>query len=554
MPRERAAATNWLSMTFAPLSNSVFRNIWLAGSASNMGSIIQATAAAWLMTTLTTSPMLIAMVQTAATVPMVLFALAAGASADLFDKRKQMLFANLLSLICVIILVILTVQEEITPVRLLLLTAMMSVAMIASAPAWQASVIEIVSRPMLAASISLNGVVFNLARALGPAFAAELIAFAGVAAAFGVNAISFLVMIAVLLFMKHRSAKKTLPPEALGRAMIDGLRFVSLSPGLRLHIARGFGLSLFGSAMLALPPVIAIEMNLGARGFGTLLTSFGLGAMLGALTVAWARTVVKPRFQLGVAMTVLGFGSIALGQSGSLHLASIALFFCGAAWTQGAATVQVAVQLGCPRWVTGRTISIFSTVFALGIAIGAALWGYVATQASVGFALLLSGCGFLVAALISTLSPFDTPEEDGLQPRVDMQAANLPKIHPRAGPVWLSVEYRVPKANVAQFRVLMREYARIRRRDGARSWTLSQDIDERDLWIERFQSPTWSDYLHRISRMMVSDDPLRKQIWELSEAPPKWNRRLERSGSALVLSDDPSDDIEETFPVTGSAI
>lgn len=556
MSEKPPSTATWAATTFAPLSNTTFRNIWIAGAASNFGSIIQATLAAWLMTTMTASPILIASVQTAATLPLVLTALVSGASADLYSKRAQMLAGNLVCLGAIVALVVLTMQDAMTPVRLLALTAIISVGLSAFLPAWHASVVEIVSRKDLAASISLNGLAFNIARAVGPAVGAEIIALFGIAAAFGVNAISYLLMIAALLTWRHRPPVKTLPPETIGRAIIDGLRFVSLSPGLRLHILRGFLLTLTASALLALPPVVALELDVGARGFGIMLTAFGVGAMIGSLTVAWVRQRLGPQRQLFISTICMATASIALAFSSTLFLAVAALLIGGIGWIQGASTLQVTVQTSCPRWVTARTISIFSTTFALGIAAGSLLWGFIASETSIFLALIIAGLIQIATAAFSSLIHFYNPEEEDLKPRLDMSATKAPSmsINPRSGPVLLSVEYTVAKVNVTQFRVAMREYARIRRRDGARNWSLAQDIDAPERWVERFQSPTWADYLHRISRMLVADNGIRKQILALSDGDPKWQRQLERYGPARELQEDPEFSDQPSLPAVGSMI
>lgn len=553
MSEKASTKTSWAATTFAPLSNSTFRNIWIAGAASNMGSIIQATSAAWLMTTMTSSPVLIASVQTAATLPLVLTALAAGASADLYSKRMQMLVGNVISIGAIVALVVLTMQDAMTPVKLLALTAVISVGLSAFLPAWQASVMEIVSRRDLAASISLSSLAYNIARAIGPAIGAEIIALFGIAVAFGVNGISYLLMIAVLLTWRHRPPKKTLPPEKIGRAVIDGLRFVGLSPGLRLHIFRGFLLTLTASAMLALPPVLALELDVGARGFGIMLTAFGVGSMIGSLTVAWIRQRVAPQRQLFFATICMAIASIALALSSTLFFASAALLIGGIGWIQGASTLQVTVQMSCPRWVAARTISIFSTIFALGIASGSILWGFIASETSILVALVTAGLCQASIAVFSSLMQFHDPDEKGLEPRIDMSATKGPKINidPRSGPVWFTVEYMVSRENVMEFRSAMRDYARIRRRDGARNWSLGQDIDAPDRWLERFQSPTWADYLHRISRMLVVDNDIRARIHSLCEGDPKWTRQLERSGGGRELLDDPEFADPESLPVIG---
>ncbi len=506
---------------------------------SNLGSVIQATATAWLMTTLTTSPVLIASVQTAANAPTVLFALVAGTSADLFNKRMQMLFANALCFLAIVLLIYLMLQNAITPIWLLTLTAIISIGSVAFMPAWHSSVTEIVPRHMLPAAISLNNLAFNVARAAGPAIGAEIIALAGVAVAFGTNAFSFGVMIVALLSWRHRPAPKPLLPETIGNAVIDGLRFVTLSPGLRLHMLRGFLLTLFGSAVLALQPVVAVNLGAGTRGFGILLSGFGFGAIVGSLTVVWFRTRVSPDRQLSMAMALFGTASMLLALSTSLLQASASLFLCGIAWTQSAATLQVTVQTSCPRWVTARTISVFSTLFALGIAIGAIFWGSVALVLNLSVALILSSVGMIATAAMSTLIRIHDPEDAELQPRFDMKRTPMPSISPRSGPAWITVEYQVPPNNIEDFLSLMREYAFIRKRCGARNWILVQDIDNPEILNEQFQCPTWNDYLHSVSRVVVGDSDIQSRVGKLCNGLPTGRRVLERPTRAKELPSAP---------------
>lgn len=529
MNKIESPRTTWAATTFSPLLNHSFRSIWLAGAASNMGAVVQATSAAWLMTTMTSSPILIASVQTAASLPVVVSALAAGASADLYDKRKQMLIGNLLCFGAIAALVLFTVQGALTPFSLLVLTTLISLGFSAFLPAWHAGVMEIVSRSDLAASISLNNLAFNIARAVGPAIAVEIIALFGVAIAFGFSGVTYLIMIVTLVAWHHKSPVKELPPERLGRAMVDGIRFVSLSPGVRLHISRGFFLTLTASALLALPPVVAVELNLDARGFGVLLAAFGVGAMIGSLSVAWTRQYLTPQKQLFVATISLAASSIALAYCGTLFVAGAALFLGGIGWIHCISTLQMAVQICSPRWVLGRTISIFTMTFTLGIAIGSVLWGYLAQQTSLWLALLVAGVGQAVFAIYSSARHFDDPEEDQLKPQKGFSMKNAPDVDPRSGPVFLNLEYEVKRGNLPQFRTLMEECARIRRRDGARRWSLGQDINTPCIWIESFQSPTWGDYLHGTSRMLMSDDAIQQKVLSLCESDPKLSRRLKRS-------------------------
>jgi predicted MFS family arabinose efflux permease len=519
----------WFQETFKPVKHKAFRNLWIAGAASNVGSVIQITTASWLMTTLTDSVLMISLVQTAAMLPLVLFAILAGASADLNNKRIQMLAGNLLSLCAVAALIAIVWLDQISPILLLLFTALIATGLTAMLPAWQSSIIELVPRDDLPSSISLNTLAFNVARATGPAIGAEVIAIGGILWAFGVNLISYAIIVAVLLSWAYRPAPSELPKERWTTAVQAGVRYVFLSPGLLRHIARGLMLTFAASAIISLPPAIALSLNAGARGYGILLTSFGIGAIMGSLSVAWVRSRIQPSRQFTLALMLLASAAAALSFANSLMLAAIVLFVAGMGWIQAASTLQVTVQMACPKWVTGRTIAVFSTTFSLGLATGAAWWGLVADN--IGLPVALWGCAglLLVITAISALMEFYNPDAEDLQTKIVVDQASISTLNPNEGPIHVSVKYRVAKSNAEEFQRLMLQYAQRRKRDGVRGWSLVQDIDEPTLWVEAFRSPTWGDFLHRVSRILIADDMLREQIWSLCEEEPKFSKRLDQS-------------------------
>lgn len=538
-------ATSWLSRTFGPLENPVFRPIWLAGTASNLGNMIQITAAAWLMTVLTTSPLLVALVQSAAMLPVVFVALFAGAAADIFDKRHLILIGNVISIGAVLALFALTQMDLVTPLSLLLLTGLVGVGAAIVGPAWQASVSEIVDRDQLMPAISLNNLSFNVARCVGPAIGAEVVVLAGAAFAFLSNAGTYLMLIGALLHWRRTADISPLPRETIGRAAGDGLRFVLLSPALVTLLIRAFFLAFCAAAALSMPPLVALALDSGPRGLGILLAGFGGGAMIGSLTAATMRERLSTDQLVFANSLLLALALLAVGLSRNIWLSMLALVFGGIGWVQSVAVLQVAIQTSCPRWVTARTISIFGVIFSLGIAGGAAVWGAIAGASGVFTAMMCAAGALFTTAFAARLMPFQQPSYEELQPsEVQIPMASA-QIHPRSGPISISIEYRVPRENMAAFRNAMIELQRVRRRDGARSWSLAQDIEDHELWLERFLSPTWADYQHRISRRLAGDEPIHEKVRALCVGPINWHRRLERSPRALPLDSGKNADIDQ---------
>lgn len=526
----KAAATpGWAALTFSPLENPLFRSIWIGGLVSNLGTVIQRTVAAWVMVTIGGTPLLVSLVHTVAVLPMMLFALLAGALADMFSRKVQMIIALIASASVATLLWLLVVMSWLTPFSLLLCTFLLGAGMAFYVAAWQSSVYEIVSPERLSPAISLNGLSFNTARSIGPAIGAELLASFGAAAAFLANALSFIVLIFALLRWKPKQEEKSGPREMIGGAIADGLRFVSMSPSVRGLILRGWMYGFCGATALSMPPLMVVELGMGPRALGGLLAGFGIGAMAGALGVArlrevWGaeRVILTSSLLLAAMLAVAAFSTFYV-------LTLVAMTLAGAGWVLGTSTFQVAVQLSCPRWVAGRTISIFNMVFFFGLAIGSAAWGMVAEVWSVPNALAISSALLFVSVAIGRLFPIVEPTLEALQPIGKQPPEPLSQIDARAGPIVVTLEYRTREGVDEDFLAAMAQLKQIRRRDGARKWRLTRDLDDASLWVERFHSPTWSDYLRRISRRLEGDLPVYEKIESLLTGKPVYHRRVETS-------------------------
>lgn len=493
--------------TLHPLRNPTFRAVWLANLASNFGGMIQLVGAAWLMTGLTQSATMVALVQASAALPIMILSLPAGAMADGLDRRRLMLAAQLVMLAASAALAAFAWAGAMTPWLLLGLTGLVGVGKALNAPAWQASVGDIVARDDLPAAVALNSMGFNVARSLGPAVGGALVGAFGAALAFAANAASYLGLIAVLARWRPAREEPVARPEPLGPAMVAGLRYVALSPDLRTVLARAFVFSLGASVVQALLPLVSRAMlGGGALTLGLLLGAFGLGAVGGALVSTGARSRMTTEALVRVAALAFAAGTICVALSSTLWITLAALVPIGAGWVVALSSFNVTVQMAAPRWVVGRALSLYQMANFGGMAAGSWLWGAITEQAGLQVALGLGAVVLAGSAAMGRWLPIPSALARDMSPlrRWDVPPTAFPVVE-RAGPVAVAVEWRIDVGDVPTFLILMDRRRRIRRRDGAHHWELLRDIADAGLWIERYDVPTWADYI-RLNNRLTRDD------------------------------------------------
>jgi predicted MFS family arabinose efflux permease len=507
----------WRRATLAPFEHRAFALFWCGSLVSSFGGMIQTVGASWLMTTIAPSADQVALVQTAGALPFFFLSLVAGALADTRDRRIIMLASQFFTLVASIVLAGITLAGAITPSLLLLLTFLVSCGTAVLAPAWQASISDLVPRTQIAPAVMANAVGFNLARSLGPAIGGAIVAAAGAGVAFIINAGSYLGIIATLLWWRPNRARSELPPEPLASAIAGGLRYVGLSPHVLAILLRCALQSIPIAAVTALMPIVARDLlHGGALTYGVLLGGFGIGAMLGALASAGLRSRFTSDAQLRALSALACVAMIAIGQSRWATLTLLAHILAGSVWTLGFANFNIAVQLSSPRWVTGRMLATYQTIAFAGIALGSWCWGQLASAQGIRESLTLAGLSALVSLAAARWLPVSVAPLGSLDPRarVELNPPSVP-IHPASGPIIVSIEYRVLPEHAAEFVPVINELGRVRRRDGARGWSVCQDIDATDLWIERFENPTWTDYLRWRTRPTESDQAISRRIGRL---------------------------------------
>jgi MFS family permease len=507
----------WRQATLAPFGHRAFALFWWASLVSSFGSMIQTVGASWLMATIAPAPDRVALVQTANSLPFFFLSLLAGTYADTRDRRSIMLVAQVVSLVSSAALAIVVLSGAITPSLLLGLTFLIGCGAAVFSPAWQASIGDQVPRTLIPSAVAANAVGFNLARSLGPAIGGVLVAAVGAAVAFVINAVSYLGIIATLAWWRPQRPRSDLPPEPIGTALAAGLRYVGLSPHLVAILVRCALYTIPIAAVPSLMPIVARDLlGGGAATFGLLLGGFGIGAMLGALST----TTLRQRFTSDSLLRWLAVlacvAVVGIAQSRWIPLTLLATVMAGSAWTLAFANLNVAVQLSSPRWVTGRMLAMYQTVVFASIALGSWTWGHFATAAGVREALTVAGLCSLVSLVAARWLPIAIEGLGSLDPRA--RGALAPpsvEISSTSGPIVVVIEYRVPSANAAEFAEVINDVGRIRRRDGARAWSISQDIDAVDLWVERFECPTWLDYLRWRTRPTESDQAVRERLVRL---------------------------------------
>jgi predicted MFS family arabinose efflux permease len=381
----------------SPLREPLFRSLWIAAVISYTGSWMQNIATGWLMSTLTNSPVWVALVQVALSMPVFLIALPAGALADSVDRRKFLLVTQTFMVGAAAVLGVLTITGTVTPLLLLILTFLLGAGAVMNEPAWQSLVPDLVAVPKLAAAVALNSAGFNIARAVGPALGGLVIATSGSGAAFLLNAISFF---GVILFLyRWKPLERELPPRGrLGSSIGDGMRHALREPRIRAVLVRTLAFALFVSAFWALLPLIARAY--GAEGYGAMLACFGLGALLGAGLLSRIRRNLSFDTIVSAGNVVFAAAIFGLAHTQTLALSSICAAGAGLAYIGNLATLNVVAQTAAPPWVRARVMSMYVLALQGGLALGSAMWGGVASQTGIKstltFAAVALCCGLVL--------------------------------------------------------------------------------------------------------------------------------------------------------------
>ncbi|HEY7307179.1 MAG TPA: MFS transporter [Bryobacteraceae bacterium] len=517
---------------WAPLRRPLFRNRTIASVVSNLGSWMQDTAGTWLMTALTGSPLLIALMQTAASLPVLLLGLPAGATADIFDRRRLLIFWQAWMLAAALVLCALTLAGIISPWALLILTFLLNIGAAMNNPAWQAIVPELVPRSELPDAISINSAGFNLARAVGPALgglavAAVATVTTGAGVVFLLNAASFVAVIA-MLYTWHRTPlfKSALPSERLFGSMRAGIRYTFYAPALKAILFRAFLFTVFVSAVWALLAVVAQQdLHQGAMGYGILNGCMGLGAVIGAACLPRTRRVLPADTIIAVSSAVFVGTLLILSFVRNVPLILLSLIAGGFAWTSTTSTLNVGVQLSVPAWVQARSLGLYQMIFQGGMALGSAVWGAVAEHFSTSRSLLCAAIGLAITLPFSRRFHVLHGKLPDLRPFAVNRPAPAVVIepHPEDGPVLVNIQYSIRQEDYDEFTRAIHKMRDVRLRDGAIRWGVYQDTADPQRMVETFVVESWIEYLRQRERLTTSDRMIRDHLltFHQGDGPPK---------------------------------
>jgi MFS family permease len=507
VPSQVPAPPRTEQSAWSPLRNALFRSLWIATIVSNIGTWMHDVGAGWLMTELSSSPSMVALVEAADSFPLMLLALPAGALADIVDRRRLLIAVQVYMLIIASALGIMTLMEWTTAWVLLGFTFALGVGGALMLPAWAAIVPELVTIDELPSAVALNSVAINGARAVGPAIAGVLVAAVGPWLVFMLNAVSYIGILAALLRWRREHEKSTLPAERFFSAIRVGMRFVTHTRALQIVLIRGSAFFIFASATWSLfPLIVRQELQRGPEIYGLLLTCIGIGAVGGAILLPRVRAMVSRDTLVAGASALYALAALSLAHLPYIPLLAVAMVATGVAWISILSALQVSAQMTLPAWVRARGLAAFVVVFMGGMAIGSVLWGQVATRIGIPAALTVAALGTWVAIGLTWKFKLGHHQVLDFRPSMDWPMPLLAETpEPDSGPVMVTIEYRVQPTKRAEFVTAMHAVREMRRRNGAYFWELFHESSDPGLYLECFMDESWIEHLRQHERASVAD-------------------------------------------------
>jgi MFS family permease len=524
-------STDHSPSAFAPFAQRSFAVLWVATLISNIGTWMFNVTSGWLMAELSPSALMVALVQVATALPIFLFALPAGALGDIFDRRRILLVTQLVSAAILLVFAVLLQYGHAGAWLLLAFTFLTGAASAFAMPAWQAIVPKLVPAELLSSAIALNGVSINIARAIGPALGGFVLAAAGAVFTVGFDALSYLVVVAALLWWRPLpSVADALPRERLAGAMVAGVRFALRSPALVNTLVRALAFFGFASAYWALLPLIARDLLHGGPGlYGTLLTALGAGAVAGTFLLPALRKRCNASQAVALATVSTVCALLLLAGGGRSDIGIGAVFIAGMAWIAALSSFNVSAQAALPEWVRARGLAIFQMVFFGAMALGSMVWGQLAEMLGLAVALAVAAGAMLI--VVPLVRRFElnlgqqhdfSPSGHWAEPSVSMAPTD------ERGPVLITLDYEIDAAERPAFLALIGELGNIRRRDGAFQWGVFENTEQPGHFIEMFLVESWVAHLRQHARVSNSDRVLQDRINALHSGslPPRITHAL----------------------------
>ena len=516
----RPSASAW-----APMASTAFRVLWFAQLGSNIGGWMQTVGAQWFLVEASASPVVIALVQTASLAPAVLLSLVAGVLADSYDRRRLLIVGSVASAVLAAALAAVSAAGTLTAVLLLGFTFLLGVSATLTSPAWQAIQPELVPREQIGASAALGGLTVNGARAIGPALAGVVLSAFGAPVVFGINALSFLIAVAALLWWKRPPQAGLEDREHFAPALAAGLRYVASAHLVRRILLRSALFALPASALWALLPLTATRLQLGSSGYGLLLAGPGVGAVLGIVLLPAARRRFSDNWVIAISALLYAGGASAAAFL-PLVPTLLLLVLAGIAWIGTLTVLNTALQLTLPQWVRSRGAATYILVFMGSMAVGSVLWGALAS--AVGTPIALTASALLLVLVAASVLRLPLLPGTGVVDRSARLAWASPTLlfepTPSDGPVLITVSYTVREASRQEFQEAMTALGASRRRTGAFRWRLFRSGEEEDVRLETFLLPSWSEYQRQqTQRSTGRDREIEARALAACEGAPRWH-------------------------------
>ncbi len=497
----------------APLKEPVFRGLWLAWLAANMTMWMNDVAAAWLMTSLSTSPVMVALVQTASTLPVFLLGLPSGALADILDRRRYFAATQLWVSVNALVLAGLSLSGHLTAQWLLLLTFSNGIGLAMRWPVFAAIVPQIVTRAQMPAALALNGIAMNLSRVIGPVLAGGLLAAFSPALVFVLNTLLAAAAFVLILRWKNVPRTSALPGERFVGAMRVGLNYAMQSPRLKVILLRIFLFFLQSTALVALLPLVARTLHGGGAGtFTVMMSCVGAGAIVAALYFPrWRQRFNRDQFVRGGTLIHAALSCLIVAVP-EIWIALPAMVIIGMAWISVANSLTIAAQVAMPDWVRARGMSIYQMALMGGAAAGSLLWGQVATWVGVREAVIAAAVFGLSVLLLTRKLSVEGGADIDFTPQTTRGAPDpAAEVGAEEGPVMVTVEYQIDPAQAQAFADIMQRTRRARLRQGALSWGLFRDVAVPGRYVEYFVDENWLEHQRRLERFTAFDAELRDQ-------------------------------------------
>ena len=499
---------------WSPFRHIIFSVLWAATVLSNIGSWMQNAAAGWLMTSLSPEPFKVALVQAATTLPMFLFSLPAGALADIVDRRHLLIVVQTASVAIAALFAVFVWLDWVTPNWLLTFIFLSGIATVLAMPAWQAIVPQLVPKEELRAAVALNGVGFNISRAIGPALAGLAIGALGMAAPYWINALSTFAVIAALIWWRRpEPIGQSLPAERFVNAIRSGLRYARYNPDLRATLVRAAGFFPLASVYWALLPLIVrARIAGGPEIYGILLGAIGAGAVCGAFALPTVARLGADRVVAGATFgTALALALFAFAREPATAL--IACFLAGICWVAAIATLNVSAQFALPGWVRGRGMAMFAAVQFAGLAVGSMVWGQAAQGIGLPAVHIIAAIALIASVPLLRRWRLQTAAGLDLAPSMHWPAPVLSEdVEPDRGPVLVTLEYIVAPTERAAFLTAMAKLASERRRDGAYDWGIYEDAAQEGTFVETFHVDSWLEHMRQHQRVTNADRVLQDAV------------------------------------------